>query len=451
MNLTRTGLIVLISVIFVAGASTAYAGIVLPTITLGGNVVITGETELEGKLLDINDDAGSSGQVLSSTMLGIDWVDAITPKPHNNILTDVDSTAGLDSSFTSITVAPDGFPVISYRDDTGSTTPANLKVAKCGNATCSSGNTFSTVVTSFLSGPAIAISTEGLPLISYGEIGQGLQVVKCGNAACSSGNTINTVDSSTARDTSIAIGTDGLPVISYGTSVSGIGKLKVAKCGNATCSSGSPTLTIIDSVGVVGRDSSIAIGHDRFPVISYVDDTNGALKVAKCGNESCSSGSPTLTIVDPGPGILVGIENSIAVAPDGFPVISYIDFNNRDLKVAKCTNASCTAFSITIVDATAISRPLETSIAIGKDGFPIISYGHQDPTVGQGMRVAKCLDASCSTFLIIVVDSPNTASDTSITMGTDWLPIISYTDRDSSGDIVKVAKCATPECLPYRR
>jgi len=43
MNLSRNGLIVLISVIFVAGAGTAYAGIVLPTITLAGDVVITGD------------------------------------------------------------------------------------------------------------------------------------------------------------------------------------------------------------------------------------------------------------------------------------------------------------------------------------------------------------------------------------------------------------------------
>jgi len=75
MNLTRNGLIVLISVIFVAGAGTAYAGIVLPMITLAGDVTITGDTEFDGKLLDTNDDAGTSGQVLSSTESGVDWVD----------------------------------------------------------------------------------------------------------------------------------------------------------------------------------------------------------------------------------------------------------------------------------------------------------------------------------------------------------------------------------------
>jgi len=48
MNLSRNGLIVLISVIFVAGAGTAYAGIVLPMITLAGDVTIDGDMTCAG-------------------------------------------------------------------------------------------------------------------------------------------------------------------------------------------------------------------------------------------------------------------------------------------------------------------------------------------------------------------------------------------------------------------
>ncbi len=48
MNLTRNGLIVLISVIFVAGAGTAYAGVVLPMITLAGNVQVDGDLNVGG-------------------------------------------------------------------------------------------------------------------------------------------------------------------------------------------------------------------------------------------------------------------------------------------------------------------------------------------------------------------------------------------------------------------
>jgi hypothetical protein len=37
----------------------------------------------------------------------------------------------------------------------------------------------------------------------------------------------------------------------------------------------------------VGRYTSIAIGTDGLPVISYFDDTANTLKVAKCGTRSC--------------------------------------------------------------------------------------------------------------------------------------------------------------------
>ena len=43
INFTKSGLMLLISIVFVAGAGTAYAGVTLPTITLGGNVDIIGD------------------------------------------------------------------------------------------------------------------------------------------------------------------------------------------------------------------------------------------------------------------------------------------------------------------------------------------------------------------------------------------------------------------------
>jgi len=77
-KLTSTPYLVLFVLLGALGVGTASA---LMTITLSGNVIITGDTELEGKLLDSNDDAGTAGQVLSSTETGIDWVDP-TPGPR---------------------------------------------------------------------------------------------------------------------------------------------------------------------------------------------------------------------------------------------------------------------------------------------------------------------------------------------------------------------------------
>lgn len=45
ITLSRNFLIVLIALVFVGGAGTAYAGVVLPTITLGGNVDVIGDME----------------------------------------------------------------------------------------------------------------------------------------------------------------------------------------------------------------------------------------------------------------------------------------------------------------------------------------------------------------------------------------------------------------------
>ena len=58
-------------------------------------------------------------------------------------------------------------------------------------------------------------------------------------------------------------------------------------------------------------------------------------------------------------------------------MVSYRDGTNGDLDVLVCGNADCTASTMTTPDATGTpASPLgyDTSIAIGADGFPIVSY-----------------------------------------------------------------------------
>jgi hypothetical protein len=96
----------------------------------------------------------------------------------------------------------------------------------------------------------------------------------------------------------------------------------------------------VDSTALnVGLVTSITIGTDGLPVISYYDSTNTNLKVAKCGNASCSAGN-TLTIVD-STAASVGTHTSITIGTDGLPVISYLDETNFNLKVLKCANQFC--------------------------------------------------------------------------------------------------------------
>jgi hypothetical protein len=165
-------------------------------------------------------------------------------------------------------------------------------------------------------------------------------VAHCGIANCTSGNTITTVESAFAGEySSIAIGADGLPVISYKDDTNYA--LKVAHCGNANCTSGN-TIATVDTAGFVGDDTSIAIGTDGLAIISYWDFTNQDLKVAHCGDALCTPATNTITTVDSAGN--VGQYTSIAIGAGGLPVISYFDETNGNLKVLHCGVTSCTLF-----------------------------------------------------------------------------------------------------------
>ena len=248
-------------------------------------------------------------------------------------LTNVDS-AGSVGHNTSVTIGADGLPVISYWDATNN----DLKVAHCGNAACSASNTLTTVDSAGSVGTntSVTMGTDGLPVISYYDVTNlDLKVAKCGNAACSAGNTLTAVDSAgdVGLYSSITVGTDGLPIVSYYDVTSD--DVKVAHCGNAMCNAGN-TLITLDNVGLF---SSVTVGIDGLPLIAYWDGTNTSLKVAHCGNAACSNFG-TRTTVDNPPGD-VGRHTSITVGTDGLPVVSYLDVTNGDLKVAHCSNRFC--------------------------------------------------------------------------------------------------------------
>ena len=246
---------------------------------------------------------------------------------------------------------------------------------------------------------SLAIGTDGLPVISYHDLAGSLKVAKCNDTACAGvDETITTVDDPSnfvGTYTSLAIGADGLPVIAYRDDTAG--SLKVAKCNDAACAGVDETITTVDDpVNVVGEYTSLAIGADGFPVISYRDNTAGSLKVAKCNDAACAGGDETITTVDD-PINGVGRYTSLAIGADGLPLISYHDFAAGSLKVAKCNDAACAGGdeSITTVDDPANNVGYYTSLAIGTDGLPVISYTDES---AQTLKVAKCRNASCRDY-----------------------------------------------------
>jgi hypothetical protein len=66
------------------------------------------------------------------------------------------------------------------------------------------------------------------------------------------------------------------------------------------------------------------------------------------------------------------------------------------------------------------------------------------------LKVVHCQDLTCSSFIGRILDSTGDIGGyTSITIGTDGLGLISH--FDDTGDVLKVAHCSNPFCMPYFR
>jgi hypothetical protein len=342
---------------------------------------------------------------------------------------------------TAIAVGSDALPVVAYYNATAD----SVRVLKCGNAACTSGNTDSLLEITGVAAPeiSVAIPADNLPIISYHRaLDSSLRLAKCGNASCSSGNTITTVDSAgtVGRYSSVVIPPDGRPAISYADTTNST--LKMVKCGNAACANGN-AFSVVDTVGAAY--TSIALGADGFPVIAYFDGINARLKVAKCADASCTASSKS--VVDD-TASAVGVYASIAVPADGRPIISYQDFTNLQLKVARCGNAACSSATVrTVVDSTGEGGWF-SSIAIGSDGFAVVS--HHDTRSPGTLKFVKCSNASCSASvnrIISTVDGgggANVGTYSALAMPADGLPVISY--RDATNNTLKIIKCSNAAC-----
>jgi hypothetical protein len=309
------------------------------------------------------------------------------------------ATSELESGgFTpAIAIAGDGLPIIAHVNNSNS-----LRVIKCSEPTCSAGNAATSVAPSGTfdgTAPvAIAVPSDGRAIITHLDpAGFALRVTKCGNIACSAANITTTIDggSGAIRGSyaSVAVPSDGLPVIAYSDDQNS--DLKIAKCTNSDCSTGA-TLTTVDNVGNVGKGASVAIGLDGLPVVSYVDSSNARLRVLKCGNASCSAGN-SINLVESDPQFPVAATSTtIAVPADGLPIIGYVAFaNSFTLRTAKCSSGACSGSSVrSWVDATTAveTAPGRIAVAVGADGLPVFSYYNH---VNQRLKAIKCSNSAC--------------------------------------------------------
>lgn len=251
-----------------------------------------------------------------------------------------------------------------------------------------------------------------------------------GISDCFASFTLDT-DKAHGQPTSIAIGSDGYPVITY--MGQNDANLRFYKCSAADCSTGS-VINLDNNV----LDASIVIGSDGYPAISYHYSGGSDLKFYKCNAADCSSGTAR-TLDSDG---ITGQFTSIAIM-NGKPIISYYDLGESRYNYYFCANADCSSGTVRTLDLVG-GVTTRTSVAIGNDGYAIFSY--QDWNGGNSnLKFARCNDLSCSSVTTRTLDSTGSVGKySSITKGSDNYPVIAYSDQTNNN--LKLYKCSSVDC-----
>lgn len=351
-----------------------------------------------------------------------------------------------DTLYTYTVLDSQGFPVISYIDNTN----GDLKLVHCGDVNCTSNNIITIVdgcATCNSSGvmekhQGLALDSYGNPMIAYRDGTAGdLLFVHCGNVNCSSGNTYQTLDGCASSPcvnnedlgsyASMILDSIGYPVITYFSEA--VDDLMFLHCGDANCSSN----TYVRLDGCIGCTAGLGVGQTDtgstgqynsirlnsttgFPVISYRDGATlkHDLKLVKCGDANCAVTSATYTVVDDGvdSNDSAGLYTDLKLDSSNNPVIVFargkFATGNMRLKFVHCGSTDCSTGN-TMVTLDGMDN--STNCANSGGGFceagdvgwynklqldssanhnPIISY-RANAAVGQ-LKVIHCNDANCS-------------------------------------------------------
>jgi hypothetical protein len=238
-------------------------------------------------------------------------------------------------------------------------------------------------------------------------------------------NSIETPDTvgGVGHGPSIVLDSSGNPVISYYDITNQ--DLRVLHCDDPNCA-GIETPASPDAAGSVGSDSSLALDASGYPVISYYDNTNQDLKVMHCNDPACVGGDES--IVSPDTAGSVGEDTSLVLDAVGNPVISYRDSTNFDLKVLHCDDPACAGAETPQSPVTFGFAGFATSIALDSAGNPVVSFGIV-PGVGEsdlGLLHCGTPDCSAGNSIEIPMTSGDTGHATSLVLDAAGNPVVSF-------------------------
>jgi LPXTG-site transpeptidase (sortase) family protein len=361
----------------------------------------------------------------------------------STIITNVDGAGSVVGLYTSIAVNSNGFPVIGYFDDTDN----QMLLAICNDLACTA-PTIRDVAPG--AGPqgsftSLQLDSSGFIMVSYYEFpAEDLHFLHCDDDQCTTFSDV-AIDSANqvGSYTSLALNSAGNGVISYYESGGG-GNLKLAVCNDADCTA--PTIVTVDG-GAEDRGLFTSLRLDAdIPVIAYHELDNNDVYLARCSDAACTTA--TINLVDGGNS--VGYDQiSLQLDASGFPVMSYYDQTMGALKLAHCSDLDCSgAITINVVDDAGNVGQFSSMKLDGS--LPVISY--YDATNG-ALKLAHCADADCGSATIQTVDDAGDVGwDTSLALGSSYVSYYDVTNGDLKfafvPDAAPVTAASSPAALP---
>jgi hypothetical protein len=170
------------------------------------------------------------------------------------------------------------------------------------------------------------------------------------------------------------------------------------------------------------------------PFAAFYNATSGDLEAADCFDSSCNFA--TLRVLDTVNDVGVGTATAIDPAT-GFPHVAYYDATNGDLRLYRCTSATCDAGNSVVVDGVG-DRGRNPAIAFVNN---LLWIAYDDTATGE-LRIARGVAPfGAGSFSFLSVGS---GGDASITV--DGSNFIDLVFRGATGDTLERWRCNDGNC-----
>ena len=241
--------------------------------------------------------------------------------------------------------------------------------------------------------------------------------------------------------------------------------------------SGGPELVTVPDV-LAHPDPAAALmaaGFDVTETSEYSNDVpvGGVITTRPGAGVGAAAGSTVQLVLSLGPSVIISVVDDsdtitgrytdVAIGVDGFGIISY--FSNGTVRTAHCSNRLCSEATVSIIDEASSFGPVGpgaggTAVAIGGDGLPLVVYGDDsDATVW----AAHCNNRECSSSTRVFLESRASGLVDAVTLPSG-LVAFTYNKLPTSFDLtpgaidlgseetdVTVAVCTNADCTGATR